>query len=74
MDFRFRGKSGHATEIAPRTDFDPEADIGRIEIPQRSSLLHRFAQKHGGTGSEPPRFHRAARRRGRVDSGVPRRE
>jgi hypothetical protein len=39
MDFRFRGKNGHAADMTATTDFDPKAVIGRTEIPQRSSPL-----------------------------------
>jgi len=39
MDVRFRRKNGHAADITGTTEFDPEPAIGRIEIPQRSSLL-----------------------------------
>jgi hypothetical protein len=27
MDFRFRGKSGHAADISATTEFDPICDI-----------------------------------------------
>ena len=37
--------------------------MGRIEIPQRSSLSFR-SEAREASGSEPPRFHHAARRRG----------
>jgi hypothetical protein len=33
------GESGRAADITAMTDSGPEADIGRIKIPQRSSLL-----------------------------------
>ena len=39
IDFRFREKNGHAADVTATTDFGPDADIGRTEIPQRSSLL-----------------------------------
>ena len=39
IDVRFRGKSGRAADITGTTGFGPEPAIGRIEIPQRSSLL-----------------------------------
>jgi hypothetical protein len=48
MDFRFRGKSGHAMDIAPRTEFDPICDIDQFEIPQRGSRL--YAIPFGSTG------------------------
>src|SRR5260370_37063545 len=48
----------------------PEAVIGRIEIPQRSSLLphrsvcYRSGRKHGTENSETPRVHHASQQRG----------
>jgi hypothetical protein len=38
-DFRFRGKNGHAADITAMTEFEPQAVMSRVEIPQRSSLL-----------------------------------
>jgi hypothetical protein len=36
MDFRFRGKTGHAADITAMTESDPRADIAQIEMPQCS--------------------------------------
>src|SRR6266446_7078803 len=53
LDFRFRGKNGHAADITRMTESDPKAVISRAEIPQRSSLLPcraraiPFCRKHG---------------------------
>jgi ABC-type uncharacterized transport system substrate-binding protein len=60
MDFRFRCKSGRAADITAMTEFEPRADVGWIEIPQRSSLCvaemcYPFCWKHGR--------HRAVKRR-----------
>jgi hypothetical protein len=41
IDFRFWGKNGRAADITGMTEFDPRADIGGAEIPQRSTLLPR---------------------------------
>src|SRR6266851_3553001 len=38
MDVRFRGKSGRAADITGTTEFDPQADMSRVEIPQCSGL------------------------------------
>jgi hypothetical protein len=39
LDFRFRGKNGHAADITGTTEFDPNAVMERAKMPQCSGLL-----------------------------------
>ena len=50
------GKSGRAADITRKTDFGPRADIGWIEIPQRSGLLAPLCVRSFGVASAPARF------------------
>jgi hypothetical protein len=49
MNVRFREKSGRAADITGMAESDPICDIGRLEIPRRSSSLCAisFVRKHG---------------------------
>jgi hypothetical protein len=69
MDFRFRGKSGHAADVSATTEFDPQETLA--ESKSRNAAVSRDAEvcypsvgSTRGAGSETTRVHRAARRRG----------